>query len=169
MKVLILCGGLGTRAYPFTRTLPKALLPVGGIPVVEQVMRIYAAQGYDRFVLAAGHMKDAIDSYFRTRRQWNVRCVDTVKPLAAKLGLDVEPIETLAEGHAVNAAIELLAALPDNSVVCSHGDLIPAVIDALEWRGMHVEGDPDWRKGSTWILERDGDEFVRAKAVAPPA
>ena len=77
MKVLILCGGLGTRAYPFTRTLPKALLPVGGIPVVEQVMRIYAAQGYDRFVLAAGHMKDAIDSYFRTRRQWNVRCVDT--------------------------------------------------------------------------------------------
>ena len=74
---MILCGGQGTRAYPFTRSLPKALLPVGGIPVVEQVMRIYATHGYDRFVLAAGHMRDAIDSYFRTRRYWDVLCLDT--------------------------------------------------------------------------------------------
>ena len=36
MKVIILCGGQGTRAYPYTRHMPKALMPVAGLPVVEQ-------------------------------------------------------------------------------------------------------------------------------------
>jgi glucose-1-phosphate cytidylyltransferase len=77
MKVLILCGGQGTRAYPFTRRIPKALMVVAGLPIVEQVMRVYASQGFDEFVLAVGYLKDDIQKYFRGRRQWRVRCVDT--------------------------------------------------------------------------------------------
>jgi glucose-1-phosphate cytidylyltransferase len=77
LKVLILCGGLGTRAYPFTRLMPKALMPVGGRPVVEQVMRVYASHGFDEFVLAVGYMKQDISRYFGHSRDWNVRCVDT--------------------------------------------------------------------------------------------
>ena len=98
-----------------------------------------------------------------------VRCMETVTPLANKLGLDVEPTPILAEGFAVTAVLELLAALPDHAVLCSHGDLIPAVIEALARRGMVVDGEPDWRKGATWVLERDGDEFVRASAIPPPS
>jgi phosphohistidine phosphatase SixA len=96
------------------------------------------------------------------------RCVDTVQPLATKLGLPVELVGILAEGESAADVVELLAGLPDHSVLCSHGDLVPAVVDLLASRGMAVEGEPDWRKGATWILERDGDEFVRAHAVAPP-
>ena len=77
MKVLILCGGQGTRAYPYTRHMPKALMPVAGVPVVEQVMRIYASHGFDEFVLAVGHLKDDLFAYFRHRTDWNVECVDT--------------------------------------------------------------------------------------------
>lgn len=77
MRVVILCGGRGTRAYPYTRRLPKALIPVAGIPVVEQVMRIYAAQGFDDFVLSVGYLKDEIIRYFHDRRHWSVECVDT--------------------------------------------------------------------------------------------
>ena len=40
MTVVILCGGFGTRAYPYTRRMPKALMPVDDLPIVEQVMRI---------------------------------------------------------------------------------------------------------------------------------
>lgn len=76
MKVLILCGGQGTRAYPYTQSLPKALLPVSGLPIVEQVMRIYASHGYDDFVLAGGHLIEAIASHFRGSA-WKVECVDT--------------------------------------------------------------------------------------------
>jgi phosphohistidine phosphatase SixA len=97
------------------------------------------------------------------------RCVETMQPLATKLGLPVEVVEVLAEGEPAWRVVELLAALPDDSVLCSHGDIIPAVIDALASRGMAVDGEPDWRKGVTWVLERDGDEFVRAHAVPPPS
>ena len=96
-----------------------------------------------------------------------IRCIETVQPLAAKLGLPVEVRELLAEGHAQAEVVELLTALPDASVACSHGDIIPAVIDLLARRGMEVAGEPDWRKGSTWILDRDGDEFVRGHAIPP--
>jgi glucose-1-phosphate cytidylyltransferase len=77
MKVVILCGGLGTRAYPYTRDLPKALMLVAGVPIVEQVMRTYAAHGFDEFVLALGYRKELIVDYFRERGGWNVACVDT--------------------------------------------------------------------------------------------
>jgi glucose-1-phosphate cytidylyltransferase len=52
-------------------------MPVGGIPVVEQVMRIYARDGFDEFVLAVGYLKQDITRYFGARHDWNVRCVDT--------------------------------------------------------------------------------------------
>jgi glucose-1-phosphate cytidylyltransferase len=78
MKVLILCGGQGTRAYPYTRRIPKALMPVCGYPVLEQVMRIYASHGLNQFVLALGHMKDDIERYVDTRRaSYSIECVDT--------------------------------------------------------------------------------------------
>lgn len=78
MQVVILCGGQGTRAYPYTQRIPKALMEVGGVPIVEQVMRIYAAQGYDEFILACGYLKEALAAYFRPGATgWNVRCVDT--------------------------------------------------------------------------------------------
>jgi glucose-1-phosphate cytidylyltransferase len=77
VKVVILCGGQGTRAYPSTRRIPKALLPVAGLPVVEQVMRIYASQGFDDFLLSVGYLKDDIVRYFHRRTDWRVECVDT--------------------------------------------------------------------------------------------
>ncbi len=77
MKVVILCGGMGTRAYPYTTRIPKALMPVSGLPILEQVMRIYADQGIDEFVLAVGHLKNDIIRYFGTRDRWNVEIVDT--------------------------------------------------------------------------------------------
>jgi len=68
---------MGTRAYPYTTRIPKALMPVSGLPIVEQVMRIYADQGFDEFVLAVGYLKDDITRYFDARDRWNVEIVDT--------------------------------------------------------------------------------------------
>lgn len=78
LEVVILCGGRGTRAYPDTVDLPKPLLPVGGIPIVERVMDIYARQGHRRFVLAAGYLGELIaERYARPPQGWNVTVVDT--------------------------------------------------------------------------------------------
>jgi glucose-1-phosphate cytidylyltransferase len=79
MKVLILCGGQGTRAYPTTQHIPKALMPIGGLPIVEHVMRIYAAHGYRDFVLACGYLKEQLIQHFQahTPPGWTVTCLDT--------------------------------------------------------------------------------------------
>lgn len=78
MKVVILCGGKGTRAYPFTEYLPKVMMPVNGTPILIHLMRLYAAQGFRDFVLAAGHRKEMLVDYFEGRQlDWNVEIVDT--------------------------------------------------------------------------------------------
>lgn len=78
MQVVILCGGQGTRAYPYTQSIPKALMEINGIPIVEQVMRIYAKHGHTDFLLSCGYLKENIFEYFQQNRYgWNVQCVDT--------------------------------------------------------------------------------------------
>jgi glucose-1-phosphate cytidylyltransferase len=132
MKVLILCGGQGTRAYPYTRLVPKALMPVAGYPVLEQVMRIYAAHGMTEFVLALGHMKEDIVRYAKSRRGvYSIDCVDTgpttdtggrVRSCLARLGdrfhctyvdglgdIDVSALEAF---HAENGGTATLTAAP---------------------------------------------------------
>ena len=96
------------------------------------------------------------------------RCIQTVEPLGEKLDLKVEVTEVLSEATAFEPALELLATLPDHSVLCSHGDLIPDVMEALARRGTVIDGPADWRKGSTWVLTREEGTIGRAHAVPPP-
>jgi glucose-1-phosphate cytidylyltransferase len=78
IKVVILCGGKGTRAYPFTEHLPKVMMPINGTPILMHLMRIFAAQGFKNFVLAAGHRQEMLLDYFDGRSfGWNIEIVDT--------------------------------------------------------------------------------------------
>ncbi len=78
MKVVILAGGAGTRAYPFTEYLPKPMMPVGGKPILLRVMDIYARQGITEFVISVGHRKEVILDYFEGRNfGWTIDIVDT--------------------------------------------------------------------------------------------
>ena len=60
IPTLILCGGRGTRAYPHTMEIPKPLLEVNHEPILLHVIRIYAGQGFTRFVLAGGYRADML-------------------------------------------------------------------------------------------------------------
>jgi 8-oxo-dGTP diphosphatase len=97
-----------------------------------------------------------------------VRCMQTLEPLAERIGLTVEADPRLAEGASFEPVLALLDDLSDGAVLCSHGDVIPDTIDALIRRGLVVDGQPDWRKGAMWIIERDGDGVLRAWAEPPP-
>ena len=57
---VILAGGLGSRLHPYTLTIPKPLLPLGGIPIIEIVISQLAAQGFERVVVTLGYMGDMI-------------------------------------------------------------------------------------------------------------
>jgi len=78
MKVLILAGGKGTRAYPYTDSMPKAMMPVNGRPILIHVMQIFVQQGFNEFVLSLGWQKDVIIDYFHQKNvDWDVQLVDT--------------------------------------------------------------------------------------------
>lgn len=97
-----------------------------------------------------------------------VRCVQTIEPLATRLGRSVKLDERLAEEAGFAGALELLADLPDGSVLCSHGDVIPETVEALLRRGCVLSGLPESGKGAVWVLTRRGTEVVHAEAWPPP-
>jgi 8-oxo-dGTP diphosphatase len=97
-----------------------------------------------------------------------VRCVQTLEPLGKQVGLPVVTHELLAEGVDFIGTVDWMHTLTEGAVMCSHGDVIPEVIDALERRGMEVSGFRESRKGSVWVLERRNDAFIGGHAWPPP-
>jgi len=98
-----------------------------------------------------------------------VRCVETVAPLAEVIGREVEPVEALAEGNG-KAAVELLRSYAAQDVLlCTHGDIIPEILDALASSdGLDLGRNPRQEKGSVWILEARKRRFVKARYLRPP-
>lgn len=97
-----------------------------------------------------------------------VRCMQTLEPLGERLGVEVQAEPRLYEGEPFEPVLELLAEVPTGAVLCSHGDIVPDVIQALARRSMEVQSKPDWRKGSIWVLKRKGDRITKGKVWPPP-
>jgi 8-oxo-dGTP diphosphatase len=97
-----------------------------------------------------------------------LRCVQTLEPLADRLGLEIHQDERLHEGAAFEPVLDLLGEVSTGAVLCSHGDIIPETIQALARRGMEVQTPPDWRKGSIWVLRRKGERITKGKVWPPP-
>jgi phosphohistidine phosphatase SixA len=90
------------------------------------------------------------------------RCVQTMAPLARALGLEVEQHPDLWEGSAVNHVLALLENHGSPVLAaCSHGDVIPDVIEALGRGGVPGSGR-GCEKGSVWVLDHDGRRWTAA-------
>ena len=99
-----------------------------------------------------------------------VRCMDTVVPLGRALGLPVEASDELAEGAYVGDALDLLGSLAKaegDSVLCSHGDVIPGVLWVLAQHGLDIGDLGRCKKGSIWELEVV-DGMIAAAAYRHP-
>lgn len=100
-----------------------------------------------------------------------VRCLESLVPLASVRYLAIEPADALAEGATLDEALVLMRKHAHrNTVMCSHGDVIPMLLEYYATRGVDLGPSIECPKGCTWVLEVDttGD-VIAARYLPPPA
>lgn len=73
MKAIVLAGGKGTRLAPYTTVLPKPLMPIGDMPILDVVLRQLAAAGFDQITLAVGYLAELIMAYCGDGSRYGVK------------------------------------------------------------------------------------------------
>ena len=97
-----------------------------------------------------------------------LRCCQTVEPLAERLHLPVEVAPELAEGTGAAGVLKLARNAEVTSVMCTHGDVLDALLDHLAQEGLDLGKKPRCAKGSTWVLDvREGRVVEAAYLPAP--
>lgn len=97
-----------------------------------------------------------------------VRCIQSVVPLACDRAMSIEVTEALAEGATLEEAVALIGKFAEEgAVLCTHGDVVPMLLGHLKARGMAVEDELSWPKGSTWRLRFSHGEVIEADYLPP--
>jgi NDP-mannose synthase len=96
MKAFILAGGKGTRLAPYTQILPKPLMPIGDMPILEILLRQMKRAGFDEVILAVGYLEGLLRAFFgdgqrlglRIRYSFEEQPLGTAGPLSMVDGID---------------------------------------------------------------------------------
>jgi len=96
MKAIVLAGGKGTRLLPYTQILPKPLMPIGDMPILEVLLRQMEHADIKDIVLTVGHLSQLLHTFFMDGAQWGVNIaysyeekpLGTAGPLSLIEGLD---------------------------------------------------------------------------------
>ncbi len=90
IPVVIMAGGLGTRLYPYTKVLPKPLIPVGELPIIEHIINKFTSFGCKDFYIVVNHRKEMIKAYMtETPKPYNLYFIDEDIPLGTAGGLSL--------------------------------------------------------------------------------
>lgn len=90
VDVVINAGGKGTRLDPYTRVLPKPLIPVGNLPIIEIIMQEYKKYSLQNFSIIVNYKKQLIKSYFNESDNiYDINWYDEEKPLGTGGGLSL--------------------------------------------------------------------------------
>lgn len=106
-RAIILAGGKGTRLYPYTLVLPKPLMPIGDIPILEIIIKQLVSSGFTHITLAVNHMAEIIKAFFGDGSKWGI-LID--------YSLEDKPLSTMAP-------LKLINDLPENFLIMN-GDVL---------------------------------------------
>jgi glucose-1-phosphate cytidylyltransferase len=188
MKVVLFCGGLGTRLREYSEGLPKPLVPVGYRPILWHVMRYYAHYGHKDFILCLGYKADKIKEYFlnydeyvdndfRLRggrkelvgarhdiHDWNITFVDT--GLKSNLGMRLMLVKEYLQGEEMFLAnySDGLTDLPLDKMVAefSATDKVASFLCATPSQSFHVVELDREKNVQNIVAVRDSNIVVNA-------
>lgn len=90
VPVVMMAGGKGTRLYPYTKILPKPLIPVGDLPIAEHIINSFFEYGCTDFYLIVNHKKNMLKAYFsEVDKNYNIYYADEEEPLGTGGGLSL--------------------------------------------------------------------------------
>lgn len=185
MKTVILAGGLGTRLAEETDQVPKPMVRIGGMPIIEHIMNRYSLFGFNDFIIAAGYKVEVIRDYFENSKEvfankgWKIHVEDT--------GLNTQTAERvwkirnlvgdkffLTYGDGL-ADLDILKVLDFHNAGKSLGTVTgvrpPARFGSLVIEGSTVREfneknpqDAGWINGGYFVLERGIFDFLKGEA-----
>jgi 8-oxo-(d)GTP phosphatase len=108
-------------------------------------------------------------SFARVISSPHVRCSETVEPLAKERKISVETANEIQENADADDVLDFIKTLGAKPVLlCTHGDVIADLLTNLVNDGLATEGELRWEKGSTWVLESDGESFLYGRYIPAP-
>jgi glucose-1-phosphate cytidylyltransferase len=137
MRVVILAGGLGTRLSEETAVKPKPMVEIGGKPILWHLLRIYAAAGFNDFVIALGYKQEVVKNYFRSlHADRNDLTVDVRSGEMTVRRRDAEPytedwkvhlVDTGTETQTGGRILRLRELIGQETFLCTYGDGLASI------------------------------------------
>lgn len=172
MRVVILAGGRGTRISEESDNKPKPMIDIGGRPILWHIMKIYAAQGFNDFIIAAGYKAEVIKRYFYEEAQLSGDLyVDAATGEVRHSAPDAEPwkvriVNTGLDTNTGGRILRLRPHLGDEPFMVTYGDGVSNVDLARMLAHHRLKGKqatitavrPPARFGG---LAFDGDDLVK--------
>ncbi len=133
MKVVILAGGFGTRLSEYTDKIPKPMVEIGGIPIIEHIMNHYSKYGFNEFIICLGYKQEIIKDYFVN---YNLRNSDISVDLstgdcsflkASKKEWIVNLIQTGFKTKTGGRVKKIRHLITDNSFLLTYGDGLSSI------------------------------------------
>ncbi len=121
MQAVVLAGGKGTRLAPYTNVLPKPLMPIGNMPILEVLLRQMKTAGFDEVTLTVGHLAELLEAFFKDGQRFG---------LHIRYSIEDNPLGTAGP-------LALVGSLTDTFLVCN-GDVL-TTLDLRELLKFHRE------------------------------
>ena len=99
MKVIVLSGGIGKRLKPITDYVPKSLVPINNVPIIEWQIRYFKKFGINEFVICAGHKSDQIINYFEAKKNLKVKIDYSIEKTPLGTGGAIRKASEIGRAH----------------------------------------------------------------------
>jgi len=97
MQAVILAGGKGTRLRPYTTILPKPLMPINDMPILEVIIRQLKQNGFNEIIMAVGYLAELLEAYFGDGSKWGVKIRYSREPFSMGTVGPLTLVENLQE------------------------------------------------------------------------
>jgi NDP-mannose synthase len=167
MKAVILAGGKGARLAPYTKILPKPLMPIGDMPILEVLLRQMKAAGVGQIILTVGHLSELLRTFFRDGSQLGLNISYSYEESPLGTAGPISLVEGLDETFLVTNG-DVLTTLKFSELLRFHRDENAIATIAVHRRRQKIDlGVIEWGEGAAikGYIEKPTYDYVVSMGI----